>query len=274
VYKENRDRPLIFFGDKTSSLSMMDIKQSRFSLSLQNLVQDFGLQSLVVLEQVHGIDGVVIDQAQSEWFSHQGDFLVTNQKGIALVVVTADCIPLILYDRVHQAVAMVHAGWKGLLAGVAFKAIQAMQQQYQTNISDLIVTFGPSARVCCYEVSQGFVNDFLLKFPEILIKQDFFSPHPRECGDPSFKLSEIDSRLRGNEVRDDFEFKSYIFCNRDGKIFFDKNLFLQGQLKKFGIAEQNIYTNNALCTICNPEFCSFRRQKEAAGRQVSIVALW
>src|SRR3990167_6663429 len=109
--KDNRDSHLIFFGKKDESIFPADIKESRFSFSLQNIVQDHGLQKFVVLEQVHGSKGLVIPdmirdpdtnknhfiQNQASWFAHQGDFLITNQKNIALIVLTADCVPLVLY---------------------------------------------------------------------------------------------------------------------------------------------------------------------------------
>lgn len=236
MYKDSRDSHLIYFADKVESVSLHDIKQSRFSLSLQNMVQDHGLQRFVALDQVHDDFGKVVDESfglnQASWFEHQGDFLTTNQKNVALIVLTADCVPLVLYDSMHHVIGLVHAGWKGSYAGVLQKTLSVMQQKYNTNLKDLICTFGPSAGSCCYEVQQSFVDDFKIKY--------------------------------SHEVE---------FMVRDGKQYFDNSLFLQAQLKKFGIVEQNIYTDKMLCTICNPQFCSFRKEKEMAGRQITMVAL-
>lgn len=273
MIKDNRDSHLIFFGKKDDSILPSDIKESRFSLMLQNIAQDHGLQSFVILEQVHGAQGVVVAKNFSvipqallaatpdaagltvpaiakgdgwdgdpdikqnlqpiSWFSHSGDFLVTNQKNIALMVLTADCSPLVLYDPVSHAIGLIHAGWKGSYAGVLQEALSMMQKKYQTNFKDLICHFGPSARSCCYQVSQQFVDDFDKKYPGIA------------------------------------EFKQ-----RDQKYYFDNVQFLKQLLKKFGIQDQNIYTNSALCTICNLQFCSFRKEKEMAGRQITMVALF
>lgn len=236
MYKDNRDRHLIYFADKVDSVSLNDIKQSRFSLGLQSLVQDHGLQKLVVLDQVHDVFGKVIDDGfglkQASWFEHQGDFLITNQKNVALIVLTADCVPLVLYDPIHHAIGLVHAGWKGSYAGVVQKTLSEMQQNYDTQVKDLICTFGPSARSCCYQVQQSFVDDFAVKYAD--------------------------------DVK---------FIKRHEQWYFDNSSFLQMQLKKFGIVEQNIYTHNVLCTICNSQFCSFRKEKEMAGRQITMVAL-
>lgn len=231
--KDHRDSHLIFFGEKEESILLSDIKESRFSLDLQNLVQDHGLQKFVVLNQVHGSAGVMIDDLKSaSWFVHQADFLITNQKNIALIVLTADCVPLVLYDPIVQAIGLVHAGWKGSYAGVLHEALQTMQQKYLTNFSNLVCTFGPSAASCCYEVSERFMHDFATKYSDFI------------------KIEQ-----------------------RNQKYYFDNSLFLQQLLKKFGIPLENIYTDSALCSMCNPWFCSFRKEKEMANRQITMVAL-
>lgn len=246
--KDHRDLHLIFFGRKEESLLLSDIKELRFSLTLQNLAHDHGLQKFVVLDQVHGTDGVIVDEqfflrsgsrikskmidGDASWFKYQADFLITSQKNIGLVVLTADCVPLVLYDPKHHAIGLVHAGWKGAYLGVLQEALQAMQKTYDTQFSDLKCSFGASSRGCCYEVSESLIDDFKAKYS-------------------------------------DFE----QFQERGLKYYFDNSLFLQQFLKKFGIPPENIYTKNALCTICNPEFCSFRKEKELARRQVTIVAL-
>ena len=242
--KDNRDSHLIFFGNKDQSLFLTDIKQSRFSFELQNVVQDHGLHKFVALDQVHGVQGLVVDHLvipdlirdpeikNVSWFDHQGDFLITNQKNIGLVVFTADCIPLVLYDPVSHAIGLLHAGWKGSYFGVLQETLQAMQQNYGTDFKNLRCSFGPSARSCCYEVSESLVRDFEKKYSDVT---GFFL--------------------------------------KNSKYYFDNSLFLQQILKKFGIPEQNIYTDNALCTICNPGFCSFRKEKESANRQITMVAL-
>lgn len=233
---ENRDSYIISFEQKETQLYLTDIKESRFSLSLQNLVQDYGLQHLVVLDQIHSSQGVCVEDTvvpgKSSWFEFQGDYLITNQKKIALVVLTADCVPLVLYDSKHKAIGVVHAGWKGSYAGIVQQVLQAMQQKYATQVDDIICTFGPSAKDCCYEVSLPFVQDFKKRYPQVA------------------------------------EFRQY-----EGKWYFNNSLFLQKLLKKFGIQAQNIYTSNALCTICNSNYCSFRKERESAGRQITMVAL-
>lgn len=255
--KDNRGSHLIFFGNKDDSVFLKDIQESRFSFELQNLVQDFGLQRFVGLHQVHGAAGVIVDEkfsffaiprangdqditkniSQPGWFDYQGDFLITNQKNVGLVVLTADCVPFVLYDPVVNVVGVVHAGWKGSYTGILQTTLQVMQKHYETDVANIRCSFGPSARLCCYEVSQSLVQDFEKKYS-------------------------------------DFVNLEKVFNYKNSRFYFDNSLFLQQLLKKFGILSENIYTDNALCTICNPQFCSFRKEKEFSKRQVTMVALF
>jgi hypothetical protein len=227
---------LIYFGQKDRSICLEDFKKSRYSLEMQNIFQDYKLNHLIVLDQIHTDAGICVDDIQLEsklsFFDFQGDFLVTNKKNIALVVLTADCVPLVLYDTSNNIISLIHAGWKGSFVGVIDQAISTMCRKYQTNIKDIKVFFGPSARACCYQVTQDFVDQFQMKF------------------------GRIDS-----------------FFYRKNLIFFDNSLFLQQNLKKFGILEDNINIENARCTICNLEFCSYRREKQQSNRQITMVVL-
>lgn len=146
----------IFFGDAISCT--VSPKDTQFGFFCHRLCQQLPARSLVVLEQVHGVAGQFISQMKNalEIFEHEGDYLATNQPEVALVVLTADCLPIVLYDPVNHAVAAVHAGWKGSVAGIAAQALESLIQNVGTQPSDILVFFGPAAKVCCYEVQQDF----------------------------------------------------------------------------------------------------------------------
>lgn len=231
-----RDFCKIYFGQKDRSLCSKDFKKSRYSLELESLLQENNINQVVLLDQIHANIGLSVNTINplknSSILEYQGDFLITNQKNIALVVLTADCVPLVLVDPVKKIVAVVHAGWKGSFAGVLEATLETMKQTYQTNFSDIEALFGPSARSCCYEVSE----DFFVKFEK--------------------KFGKVDS-----------------FYQKNSSIYFDNNLFLQNILKKYGILKRNINIENSFCTICNLQYCSFRRESEQARRQITMVAL-
>jgi len=233
----NGNSLFVSFKDKDFEISMNDIKELRFSNTLKSIVFSLGFHKLIILDQIHSSYGININNTlvlskDISMFEQQGDYLITNIKNLALIVLTADCVPVVLYDQKQNVVGLVHAGWKGSATNIIEKVLQVMNIHYGTIIQDIIVSFGPSARKCCYEVSEKFIDEFTW-----------------------FKRS-----LKA-------------FDKRNDRWYFDNVIFLQEQLIDFGLDEQNINKTNALCTICNNNFCSFRREKENAGRQVTIVAL-
>lgn len=96
------------------------------------------------------------------------DALVTNKRNLPLAVFTADCLSIFLYDPATPAIGLIHAGWRSAKENITAKAIQLMQEKFNTKTLDLYVGFGPAIRDCCYEVSRDF-NDF---FPRDIIERD------------------------------------------------------------------------------------------------------
>lgn len=94
------------------------------------------------------------------------DGLITNVKGICLMTMAADCVSLLFYDPVNSAIGAVHAGWKGTVQRIAAHMVQRMQQEFGTNPQELIVTIGPSAGPCCYEVGSEVIEQVLENFRE------------------------------------------------------------------------------------------------------------
>jgi YfiH family protein len=80
------------------------------------------------------------------------DALITHLPGLALVVSTADCLPILIHDPVRRAVAAVHAGWRGTAKRIAARALAAMREAYGTDPSDCRAAIGPGIRGCCFEV--------------------------------------------------------------------------------------------------------------------------
>jgi YfiH family protein len=82
------------------------------------------------------------------------DGLITDRRGLALVVTAADCVPIFLYDPVRRVVGAVHAGWRGTVAGIAAKAVRAMAGRFGCGPADVHAAIGPSIGPCCYEVDE------------------------------------------------------------------------------------------------------------------------
>lgn len=80
------------------------------------------------------------------------DALITDIPNQPLMVMVADCTPVLLYDPLHRAVAAIHAGRAGALKNIVAKTIGAMHSVYGTEAGDLLAALGPSIHACCYEI--------------------------------------------------------------------------------------------------------------------------
>jgi YfiH family protein len=94
-----------------------------------------------------------------------GDALFTRERGLLLVVQTADCIPILLADRKQRAVAAIHSGWRGTLQRIATKTLGRMQMEFGTCPRDVIAALGPGIGRCCYQVGPEVAMEFHAQFP-------------------------------------------------------------------------------------------------------------
>ena len=79
------------------------------------------------------------------------DALITDTPDLSLVVFSADCGTVLLYDPVHQAIGAVHAGWRGCAAGIVEKTVAAMGAAYGSRPAELLAALGPCIGPCCFE---------------------------------------------------------------------------------------------------------------------------
>ena len=90
----------------------------------------------------------------------KGDGIISTEKGVILVIKTADCLPVLIKDREEKMVAAIHAGWRGLCKGILLKAINRIKE-LGFSPDDLEVAFGPSIGPCCYEVGSEVEECFI-----------------------------------------------------------------------------------------------------------------
>ncbi|MGE4483621.1 MAG: peptidoglycan editing factor PgeF [Oscillospiraceae bacterium] len=79
------------------------------------------------------------------------DGLVTDERNLPLIIFTADCIPILLFDPVRGAIGAVHAGWRGTVADIAGEAVRVMAREYSCNPEDIQAAIGPGIGKCCFE---------------------------------------------------------------------------------------------------------------------------
>ncbi len=92
------------------------------------------------------------------------DALVTERKGVYVSVTVADCTPVLIYDPVKEAVAAVHAGWRGTVKQITAKAIQRMQEEFGTNPADCYAYVGTCIDERSFEVSADVAEEFMPAF--------------------------------------------------------------------------------------------------------------
>lgn len=93
----------------------------------------------------------------------EADGLYTTQVGILLTVLTADCLPVIFSHRQGKGIAVVHAGWRGLLDGIILKMVERIARD--DDPANWVAAIGPAARSCCYEVNEELVEQFVNRLP-------------------------------------------------------------------------------------------------------------
>lgn len=109
------------------------------------------------VKQVHG-DRVLWVGGPSK--VEEADGLVTGERGLALVIWTADCAPLFFLDPEAPAVGLCHAGWRGAKSGIVSQTVEMLWKRFGSEPSRLRVAIGPALRESCYEVGKEFENYF------------------------------------------------------------------------------------------------------------------
>ena len=114
--------------------------------------------------QPHQVHGCVIREVRDPLTPREAlegvDALVTDVPGVAISVRTADCIPVLLYDPVHKAVAAVHAGWRGTVQHISCKTIERMHELYDTDAVALKAVIGPGIGPDSFQVGQEVADAF------------------------------------------------------------------------------------------------------------------
>jgi YfiH family protein len=118
---------------------------------------------LVTVYQVHSADCVVAGEWSDDARPH-ADALVTDQPGLLLGVVTADCAPVLLADRSAGVIGAAHAGWKGAVSGVTDSTIVAMEA-LGAKRGNIVAAVGPCIAQSSYEVDAGFHQRFVAQDP-------------------------------------------------------------------------------------------------------------
>ena len=172
---------------------------------------------------------------------HDTDGMMTDITGQALMTFYADCVPLLIVDPVHKAIANVHSGWRGTIKGIGAKAVRMMHEVYGSDPSKMVAAIGPSICMDCFEVSKDVAEKFLDKYDASVSKKMVREGRLTETGEQKYH---VDLQLA---------------CMEN---------FLEAGLKK-----QNVSVPD-LCTSCNMEYLfSHRASHGRRGNQAAGLML-
>jgi len=198
------------------------------------------LSRLTVAQQVHSGRAVVIHRpdvgrgARGREDAIPGaDGMVTDVPGAVLLILTADCLPVLLFDPGGR-VGAFHAGWRGALAGIARNTVGRMVGRWGSNPPDLIAVLGPAIRQCCFEVG-----------PEVAERFSMAS--------------------RGYERQ--------TVIPREGRLFVDLPAFVKNELIRVGLEEGNIIDVGLCTSCLPDLFYSFRRDRRLVGSQGAMICM-
>lgn len=147
----------------STAFNGIDYKKERIEgkENLEKLKDVFNIKDTYYINQIHS--DIVVDASNlSPKGEIDGDAIVFRGENIAIGVFTADCVPVIIYDKEKKVIAAVHSGWKGTYDEITKKTCEYMKSTYGCN--ELKIVIGPHIRKCCYEVSEELIEKFSNKF--------------------------------------------------------------------------------------------------------------
>jgi len=118
-------------------------------------------ENYLTLEQIHGAEVAVLkqkDKLPKDNFFTNSDGLITNKRGVLIILRHADCVPIFLSDPKKEVIGLVHSGWKGTVSKIGLAALLKMISQFGTKPKDIYIQLGPSAQKCCYLKNLSLFN--------------------------------------------------------------------------------------------------------------------
>ena len=115
----------------------------------------FGIDDLVLTRQIHSDIVRVVNRNDCNGYIHRDypecDALVTKTAGVALMIFTADCTPLLFHDPVTGAVGAAHAGWRGTASQIGARVVEAMVRSFGCDPANIRAAIGPNVGFCHFE---------------------------------------------------------------------------------------------------------------------------
>lgn len=131
----------------------------------------FGIGSIFVPYQVHGADFLVFDKEL--WYNASccvADAVLTRKKGFYSGILVADCVPLLLFAPGSGVLALVHAGWRGIIQNIHRRVLQAMEERFLVRPAEILAGVGPAIGSCCFRVGEEVAELFVKQGREVFLR--------------------------------------------------------------------------------------------------------
>ena len=236
----NNERILSFYSRKPLDFGGAALEAEGRRKLIESIEADFGYKFRAVKQctkQVHGDRVIIVDEQNLNEETGPADGLLTDLKGVALEIHTADCQSVFLYDPVRNVIGNVHSGWKGTVQKIAPKAAQLMMDHYGSRPQDIEIYINPSILQCCFEIEEDVVTQFA-------------------------GIVDVSKYCRKDRIVDGRQ-----------KYFMDTTAVNRDLLAELGIPKENIFLSG-VCTMCgNKEYHSYRGDHHVTGRNGSMICL-
>ena len=127
----------------------------------RNLADKIGyrLDRLVHMRQIHSNTVIVVDNDHNFDNPPECDALITNIPHTPIMVMTADCTPVLLFDKEKNVIAAVHAGRAGAFSNIISETVKRMHSEFGSRPEEIAAAIGPSIHGCCYEVGKDITEE-------------------------------------------------------------------------------------------------------------------
>ena len=199
---------------------------------------NYSFKKIVGTKQTHSNNVKVINNNNIDTTFENVDGLITNLKNVALVTYVADCQSILIYDTKNKVIGNVHSGWKGTLSRISTNAVNIMINEFNSNPEDIKIYISPSIHKCHFEIGEELKEEFVKEFSDI----------------------NIDDYITIGEYKE------------EQKYYIDTVEINKKVLMSLVIKEENIFSSN-LCSVCNDEIHSYRKDKPNDGRNVTLICM-
>ncbi|HEV2322816.1 MAG TPA: peptidoglycan editing factor PgeF [Terracidiphilus sp.] len=213
---------------------------------------------LVTVKQIHSDLVLHAGPADAALQPRKADGLMTDEPGLLLAIMTADCIPVLVADRSRRVVAAFHAGWRGTVKRIVECGVGRLRLEFGSRPEDLIAAIGPGIGGCCYavgeEVQAAFESQFVYARE---LFTEMYDPDPVRLKYPMLFLNQ---RAPGHATPMMSVHLDLVEANRR-------------QLVDAGLSPDRIQCVGA-CTSCHTEqFFSHRAEHGRTGRMMAVIGI-